>query len=96
MDIQNLFNIAIAIAGFLGGWVLNNISKTIVRLDEDVREMPLMYVTKDDYRADITEIKGMLAEIYKELRATAHRDWTLIPYLMSNLAMLTHWGTFCL
>ena len=53
--------------------MLNNISKTIVRLDEDVREMPLMYVTKDDYRADITEIKGMLAEIYKELRDKANR-----------------------
>ena len=73
MDTQNLFNIAIAIAGFLGGWVLNNISKSIVRLDEDVREMPLMYVTKDDYRTDITEIKGMLAEIYKELRDKASR-----------------------
>ena len=90
MDVQNLFNIAIAIAGFLGGWVLNNISKTIVRLDEDVREMPLMYVTKNDYRADITEIKGMLAEIYKELRDKANRSWTLILYLMSNLAMLIH------
>jgi hypothetical protein len=32
-----------------------------------------MYVTKDDYRADITEIKGMLAEIYKELRDKANR-----------------------
>ena len=73
MDTQNLFNIAIAIAGFLGGWVLNNISKSLTRLDEDVREMPLMYVTKDDYRADITEIKGMLAEIYKELRDNDNR-----------------------
>jgi hypothetical protein len=73
MDTQNLFNIAIAIAGFLGGWVLNNISKSLTRLDEDVREMPLMYVTKDDYRTDITEIKGMLAEIYKELRDKANR-----------------------
>ena len=73
MDTQNLFNIAIAIAGFLGGWVLNNISKSLTRLDEDVREMPVRYVSKDDYRADITEIKGMLAEIYKELRDKASR-----------------------
>lgn len=73
MDTQNLFNIAIAIAGFLGGWVLNNISKNLNRLDEDVREMPVRYVSKDDYRADITEIKGMLAEIYKELRDKANR-----------------------
>lgn len=73
MEMQGLFNIAVAIAGFLGGWVLNNISRTLTRLDEDVREMPLMYVTKDDYKSDITEIKGMLAEIYKELRNKADR-----------------------
>ena len=73
MEMQAFFNIAVAIAGFLGGWVLNNISRTLNRLDEDVREMPLMYVTKDDYKSDITEIKGMLAEIYKELRNKADR-----------------------
>jgi len=68
MDLQISFNIAMAIAGFLGGWVLNNISRKIDRLDEDVREMPSNYVLKQDYKSDIAEIKGMLAEIYKELR----------------------------
>jgi hypothetical protein len=68
MDLQISFNIAMAIAGFLGGWVLNNISRKIDRLDEDVRDMPSNYVLKQDYKADISEIKGMLAEIYKELR----------------------------
>ena len=68
MDLQISFNIAMAIAGFLGGWVLNSISRKIDRLDEDVRDMPSNYVLKQDYKADISEIKGMLAEIYKELR----------------------------
>jgi hypothetical protein len=68
MDLQISFNIAMAIAGFLGGWVLNSISRKIDRLDEDVREMPSNYVLKQDYKYDIAEIKGMLAEIYKELR----------------------------
>jgi hypothetical protein len=68
MDLQISFNIAMAIAGFLGGWVLNSISRKIDRLDEDVRDMPSNYVLKQDYKSDIAEIKGMLAEIYKELR----------------------------
>jgi hypothetical protein len=73
MDLQILFNIAIAIAGFFGGWILNTISRDINKLDDDVRAMPLNYVTKEDYRTDIAEIKGMLSEIYKELRTKADR-----------------------
>jgi hypothetical protein len=73
MDIQILFNIVVAIAGFFGGWILNNISRDINRLDEDVRNMPKDYVTKEDYKSDISEIKGMLSEIYKELRNKADR-----------------------
>ena len=73
MDLQIFFNIAVAIAGFLGGWILNNINRTMNKLDDDVRAMPLNYVTKEDYRTDIAEIKGMLSEIYKELRNKADR-----------------------
>lgn len=74
VDFQILFNVAIAIIGFLGGWVLNNISGSIRRLDDDLRDMPLMYVTKEDYKGDIFEIKKMLGEIYKELRQKADRQ----------------------
>lgn len=70
---QTFFNIVIGICGALAGWVLNNITKSIERLDDDVRDMPHSYVSKDDYRSDITEIKGMLGEIYKELRQKADR-----------------------
>jgi hypothetical protein len=73
MDLQILFNIAVAIAGFFGGWILNNISRTMNKLDDDVRAMPLNYVTKEDYKSDIAEIKGMLSEIYRELRNKADR-----------------------
>ena len=56
MDTQSLFNVAISIAGFLGGWVLNNIYQSIRVLDKDVRQMPHHYVSKDDYRTDIGEV----------------------------------------
>ncbi len=62
-----LFNIAVAIAGFFGGWVLNNIHRSIDRLDTDVRAMPHTYVTREDYKDDIRDIRDMLAKIFDKL-----------------------------
>ena len=70
---QMLFNIIIGVAAFFGGWILNNISRTIERLDKDVRNMPHTYVTRADYRADIDEIKGMLNRISDKLDAKADK-----------------------
>jgi hypothetical protein len=67
MDYQVLFNIAVAAAGFFGGWVLNNIYRSLERLDTDVRAMPLNYVTRDDYRNDMRDIKDMLGKIFDKL-----------------------------
>jgi len=67
MDLQVLFNIAVGMAGFFGGWTLNNISRTIEKLDKDVRSMPLTYVTQNHYQRDIDEIKGMLRLIFDRL-----------------------------
>jgi hypothetical protein len=67
MDSQVLFNIAVAIAGFFGGWVLNNIHRSIDRLDTDVRAMPHMYVSREDYKDDMHDIKDMLAKIFDKL-----------------------------
>ena len=47
MEAQILFNVLVGIAGLFGGWILNNISRSIEKLDEDVREMPLTYITQD-------------------------------------------------
>lgn len=73
MDYQILFNIAVALAGVFGGWILNNISRAIERLDHDVRQMPLTYVTRADYRSDIDEIKGMLVRIHDKLDTKADK-----------------------
>jgi hypothetical protein len=67
MDFQVLFNIAIGIAGVCGGWILNNISRSIEKLDEDVRNMPLTYVTQNHFQRDIDEIKSMLRLIFDRL-----------------------------
>jgi hypothetical protein len=73
MDYQVLFNIAVAIAGFFGGWTLNRIYIAIDRLDGDVRAMPHNYVSKDDYKADIRDIREMLGKIFDKLDAKADK-----------------------
>jgi hypothetical protein len=67
MDYQVRFNIAVAIAGFFGGWTLNRIYIAIDRLDGDVRNMPHNYISKDDYKADIRDIRDMLGKIFDKL-----------------------------
>ena len=67
MDMQILFNIVVGIAGLFGGWILNNISRSIEKLDVDVRDMPLTYVTQNHYQRDIDEIKSMLRLIFDRL-----------------------------
>jgi hypothetical protein len=67
MDYQILFNIAVAIAGFFGGWTLNRIYIAIDRLDSDVRNMPHDYVSRDDYKADIREMRDLLGKIFDKL-----------------------------
>lgn len=74
MDLQVLFNIAIGMAGFFGGWTLNSLSRSIEKLDRDVRAMPLTYVTQNHYQRDIDEIKGMLRLIFDRLDDKADKQ----------------------
>jgi hypothetical protein len=73
METQSLINIAFGIAGFFGGWVLNSLSRSIIRIEDRISEMPLLYVTKDDYKRDIDEIKGMLVRIFDKLEDKADK-----------------------
>lgn len=73
MDYQTLFNLAITVAAFFGGWTLNRIYTAIDRLDKDVRDLPHVYVAKDDYREDLREIKELLGAIFKRLEHKADK-----------------------
>ena len=64
-----LFNIALGAASFLGGWVLNNMTKAIERLDKDVREMPTTYVSKDDFRDANREIREEMRKGFDKIDA---------------------------
>lgn len=73
MDIQHIFNMIVGVAAFFGGWVLNNITKAIERLDQDVRNMPHNYVGKADYHRDIDEIKDICKQIFDKLDGKADK-----------------------
>lgn len=73
MDYQVLFNLAVGIGAFLGGWMVNRLTQTIDRLDQDIRGLPMHYVTKDDYRSDMAEIKSSLKDIFDLLRSKADK-----------------------
>lgn len=70
LDYQFLFNIVFGIAGFLGGWVLNNLSKAIERLDSDVRAMPHTYVSKDDWKDAMKEMKDTMNDGFDKIDDT--------------------------
>lgn len=67
MDSQTLINILFGVSGAFGGWILNSLSRSILRIEDKLSEMPLQYVTRDDYRSDINDIKGMLSRIFDKL-----------------------------
>jgi len=67
MDPQFIINVGFTVAGFFGGWILNSITKSVVRLEDKVADLPMLYVQKEDYRRDIDEVKDMLKQIFNKL-----------------------------
>jgi hypothetical protein len=71
MDNQQIFNFVVAIAAFLAVYVFNQTTRKIQKLEDDasnMREQILKdYVQKDDYKADIKEIKDILRQIFDKL-----------------------------
>jgi cell fate (sporulation/competence/biofilm development) regulator YmcA (YheA/YmcA/DUF963 family) len=64
---QQLFNVVVVIAGFLAAYVFNNMTRQIQKLEDKVSELPTTYVIKDDYKADIAEVKKILQQIFDKL-----------------------------
>jgi hypothetical protein len=77
MEVLSLFQALLAIAVSVAGWFLRSLwgnqtalEKSLMQHQMDVAEK---YVRKDDYRADITEIKGMLDKIFNQLNQKADK-----------------------
>lgn len=73
MDYQIMFNIAVTLIAAMGGWILGRITKALDQLDQDVRSLPMNYVSKADYRDDIREIKEGVQRIYEKLDGKADK-----------------------
>lgn len=73
MDNQQLFNLVVSVAGFLAVYVINNLTRTIQKMEDKINELPHTYVAKDDYRSDISEIKSILKQIFDKLDGKADK-----------------------
>lgn len=74
---QNLYNIAVAATGAAIGWIVKVIWDAVRALEQDIRDMErdlhVNYVSKDDYRQDILEIKDMVKQIFDKLDRKADK-----------------------
>jgi leucyl aminopeptidase len=73
LDAQWLVNLGFSAAGAFGMWIVNRLTTSVQKIEDDIKEFPLRYVAKDDYRSDIADIKTMLHDIYQELRKKADK-----------------------
>lgn len=77
MDNQQLFNFVVSVAGFLATFVFYQVMQRLQRAEDKVSElermMPHDYIQKDDYRADMRDIKDMLKQIFDKLDGKADK-----------------------
>ena len=71
MDNQHLVNVLLGLSLAVVGWFARELWAAVKELKADLsllREtLPILYVSRDDYRNDIREIKVMLEKIFDRL-----------------------------
>jgi hypothetical protein len=71
---QTLFNWVVGVCGFLGGWVLKVIWDAIKELKTDIRQierdLPEVYVRKDDFKEAVRDIKQDMKEGFNKIDNT--------------------------
>jgi hypothetical protein len=74
---QDLVNLVIGVAGTAMGWMLKVVWDSIRLLQDDMKTLERVlhtkYVSKDDYRTDIQEIKEMVKAIFDRLERKADK-----------------------
>jgi hypothetical protein len=72
MENSDIFLGLVTLVVLMLGWFLNRLADTVDSLEQNMsncqNNMPLNYVLKEDYKADMIEIKKMLGDIYKIIR----------------------------
>lgn len=67
MDGQQIFNFIVGGTGFLLVYIFTRLTMDIAKIEEELKDLPHVYVTKDDYKEDIKEIKDILKQIFEKL-----------------------------
>jgi cell division protein FtsB len=71
MEYQHIIDSAFGIAFTVAGWFAREMWAAVKDLKSDLaklrEELPKTYVTRDDYREDMREIKEMLGKIFDKL-----------------------------
>jgi hypothetical protein len=71
MDTQSLFNAGFVVASTIAGWFARELWSAVKELKTDLSKLsadiPKTYVTRDDYREDLKEIRDLLAKIFDKL-----------------------------
>lgn len=74
---QDTINLMITLSGAVFGWILRVVWESIRKLQDEMnefqREVHTSYVTKDDYRQDILEVKDILKQIFDKLDRKADK-----------------------
>jgi hypothetical protein len=77
MDSQHLINVGLGVSSAVFGWLARELWTAVKDLKEDLSklsvELPKTYVTRDDYRSDLKEIKDMLGKIFDRLEHKADK-----------------------
>jgi hypothetical protein len=78
MDWQSAFNIAAAMLGAVGGWLMKSLWSAVDRLRRDLsdieRSMHTDYLRKDDFNHVVTRIETKLDRIVERLEDKADRN----------------------
>jgi len=71
MDYQALLNAGLVLVSSFTGWFARELWSAVKDLKSDLaklrEDLPKEYVSKDDYREDIRELKKMIEKIFDKL-----------------------------
>jgi len=74
---QDTINLIFTAFGAVFGWLFKVIWDSVRTLQEDIKEMErdlhINYISKDDYKDDIAEVKDILKQIFAKLDTKADK-----------------------
>ena len=78
MDSQSLINSGLGLSCTVIGWFARELWTSVKMLQSDLTrlsvELPKTYVTRDDYRSDLKEIRDLLGRIFDKLDGKVDRS----------------------